>query len=200
MVPQPGLQVGFAGKGTLLFVSCVINQVTPSLFKSLLSVALKGCCSPVGTVAVEGVMPIAIPETTAKVPLPVLLVSACAVAVSFITRLQAWVVVEVQFVPGSLVRSGSLPGAVNVTVRFVEFAGMLRVSAVQGWSVVVLLSPVESIVVPVYVQAHALIGVSVEPLTVAVAVMDCETITAAATLTLTLTTLEFPPPPQPLSA
>src|SRR6185295_6352162 len=132
MVPQPGLQVGLAGKGTFWLVSWVISQVTPSLFKSLLSVALKGCCSPVGTVAVAGVMPIAIPETMENVPLPVFLASACAVAVSFIKRLQAWVVVEVQLVPGSLVRSGTLPGAVNVTVRPVELAGMFPVSAVQG--------------------------------------------------------------------
>src|SRR5215470_4840625 len=83
MLPQPGLQVGLAGKGTLVFVSCVINQVTPSLFKSLLSVALKGCCSPVGTVAVDGVMAIAIPEMTENVALPVFLGSAWAVAVSF---------------------------------------------------------------------------------------------------------------------
>jgi hypothetical protein len=51
-----------------------------------------------------------------------------------------------------------------------------------------------------YVQAQALMSVSVDPFTLALAVMDCETSTWGATPTLTVTTFELPPPPQPESA
>src|SRR5215467_5997745 len=114
MLPQPGLQVGFAGKETLLLVSWVINQVTPLFCGSisLVTVAVKGCCSPVGTVAVEGVMPTAIPELMLSVALPVIFGSACDVAVKRMLRRQVCGVAVAQLVPVSLVGSGILLGAV----------------------------------------------------------------------------------------
>src|SRR5215470_6421755 len=99
---------------------------------SLVTVAVKGCCSPVGTVAVAGVMPTRIPELMKNVAFPVFLGSACAVAVRRRVRPQVCGVAAAQFVPGSLVGSGTLLGAVYVTVRPVEFAGMLPVSAVHA--------------------------------------------------------------------
>ena len=98
----------------MLLVSWVIDQVTPLFCGSisLVTVAVKGCCSPVGTVAVEGVMPTKIPELMLRVALPVIFASACAVAVKRMVRPQVCGVAAAQLVPGSLVGSGTLLGAV----------------------------------------------------------------------------------------
>src|SRR5215467_551874 len=98
----------------LVLVSCVSDQVTPWFCGSisLATVALNGCCSPVGTVAVAGVMLTAIPEsikTEAKLDF---FGSAVGVAIILMVRTQAVFAAPVQLVPGSLVGSGTLLGAV----------------------------------------------------------------------------------------
>jgi hypothetical protein len=96
---------------------------------SFVSVALNWNCEGadelalVGTVAVVGVNVTEIPESKLRSAVPVAFVSAAEVAVIVITSVQV-VVVEVQFVPCSLVRSGRDCGAVKITVVLVELAGM----------------------------------------------------------------------------
>lgn len=107
IIPHPGLQVGSAGYGTVaLIVPWVMSQVTPLLCKSLVSCTLNCCCSPVGTVAVAGVMETAMPESSPSVANPDFEVFAAAVAVMIMESEQDCGV-ELQLFPGSLVRSGT---------------------------------------------------------------------------------------------
>src|ERR1041385_4277187 len=137
--PQPGLQVGSEGYGAVAVgVPCVTSQLTPWLCRSFVSVALNCSCSLVGTVAVPGVRVTTIPESRVNVALPDCLVSAAEVAVMMMERKQACSE-ALQLCPGSLVRSGTLLGAVNTTVVSVlPLDGMLPVSAVQGFLVEVV--------------------------------------------------------------
>src|SRR5215831_17843866 len=145
MDPHPGLHVASDGKGRVDVGTCwVISQVTPSPCKSLVNVALNGCCSFVGTEAVGGVTLTAIPESSVSWALPVFLVSAAAVAVMVIIKRQDWLL-EVQLLPAILVGSGTLLGAVNTTVVFVEFAGMVPVSAMHSFELPVVDLPAESV-------------------------------------------------------
>ena len=109
--------------------------------------------------AVAGVRVTEIPESSVNVAVPVFLVFSTEVAVMVTRRL------------GNFVGSGTLLGAVKVTVVLVEFAGMFPVSDVQGSAVAVVDLPVESTVVVVKVQAQVTLRL-VAPLTVAVKVMD----------------------------
>lgn len=116
------------------------------------------------------------------------LVSATAVAVMMTAKL------------GNFVGSGTLVGAVKVTVVLVEFAGIVPVSAVQSLLGEVVGFPAESTVVVLnwHVQVTS---VFVLPLTMPVKVTDCETMMApAAGLTITDTTLVLLLPPQPANA
>jgi len=97
----------------------------------------------VGTVAVDGVSVTAIPESSMRVAVPVFFVSAAAVATTLIESPQT-VCVEVQFVPASFVRSGTVCGAVKTTVVFAELAGMFPVSELQGVEVPVWTFPLVS--------------------------------------------------------
>src|SRR5258708_27263620 len=119
-----------------------MRKVTPWLCKSLVRLTLKFCCSPVGTVAVAGVRVADMPESSPNLAVPVFLMSCTEVAVMIITRL------------GNFVGSGTLLGAVNVTVVLTEFAGMFPVSDVHGRAVAVVGLPLESTVVVVKEQAQ----------------------------------------------
>jgi len=78
----------------------------------------------VGTVAVVGDNVTEIPESTWMTEVSVFFVSAAAVAVTVISRMQVCVV-PVQLVPVIFVGSGMVCGAVKMTVLFVELSGML---------------------------------------------------------------------------
>ena len=135
-----------------------------------------------------GVRVTEIPESRINVAEPDFLVSSTEVAVIRTRRF------------GNLVGSGTLLGAVYVTVVLVEFAGIFPVSEVQGSAVAVVGLPVESTVVVVYVQVQVTLR-SVAPLTKEVNVMDWDTIIVAEEgLTPTVTTLVLLPPPQPAIA
>lgn len=114
-----------------------MRKVTPWLCKSFVRLTLKFCCSPVGTVAVAGVRVADMPESSPNFAVPVFLMSCAEVAVMIIARL------------GNFVGSGTLLGAVNVTVVLAEFAGMFPVSDVHGRAVAVVGLPLESTVVVV---------------------------------------------------
>jgi len=97
-------------------------------------------------------------------------VSATDVAVRMMVSVQ-FCELEVQLEPGSLVGSGTLFGAVKVTVVFTELAGMLPVSEVQLFLDDVVEVPEELTVVVVYWHIQVTFKL-VEPLTVAVKVVD----------------------------
>jgi hypothetical protein len=89
-----------------LGVVCVRDQVTPWVLRSLVRMAKKGCFSFVGTAAVVGLSETEMPESIARVivPVPCLLESATDCTVMMILN------------PGNLVGSGRVDGAVNVAV------------------------------------------------------------------------------------
>ena len=87
-------------------VPCVTSQVTPSFCKSLVSVTLKGCCSPVGTVAVTVLKVTTMPESRVSVAVPVLAVSAAALAVITMESVQDCDDDE-QLLPGSFAALGT---------------------------------------------------------------------------------------------
>jgi hypothetical protein len=97
--------------------------------------------------------------------------------------------VEEQLLPGSCAGLGTWLGAVKVTVRLLELAGMLPVDEVQGCRLPVLELPEEFTLVVWYWQDQLLMLTLVLPVTVPVSVTDCETMTVSTEgLTMTFTT------------
>src|SRR4029077_6516277 len=136
-----------------------MRKCTPWLCKSFVRLTVKFCCSPVGTVAVAGVRVTEMPESRTNTEGRVFLVAWTDVAVMVTRRL------------GNFVGSGTLLGAVKVTVVLAEFVGMFPVSDVQGSAAAVVGLPVESTVVVVKVQAQVTFRL-VALLTIEVSVID----------------------------
>ena len=175
------------GNGVVDVDTCwVTSQVTSFGVASLVCPAMNCCDSLVGTLAVDGVTVMRIPESIAIVAVPVLFLSAFEVAVRVISS------------PDKLL--GNVVGAVNVTVVSVEFAGIFPVAAVQGeaFDVVVVTVPLELVVevVVVYEQLQTTVK-SVAPATVAVNVWVCVVTSvtdAGATVTVIVLALLLPHP------
>jgi hypothetical protein len=165
MLPQPGLQVAACESGVVeLAACCVTSQVTSFGVLSFVCPATNGSDSFVGTLAEAGVTVMRTPESMPMVAVPVFFASAVEVAVRVIT---------------SPLRSlGKVAGAVKITVRSLEFAGMFPVLSVQGDAdEVVVVVPLVVDVVNVQDQVTV---VTVAPCTLAEKVCVCVVTSATA--------------------
>src|ERR1700737_2057015 len=107
MLPPPGVHVAACGSGVVeVDACCVTSQVTSLGVLSFCWPAMNCCDSRVGTLAVDGVTVMRIPESMPIFAVPVFVLSALEVAVRVL---------------------GKVEGAVNTTVVAVELAGMLPV-------------------------------------------------------------------------